>query len=155
MCVWLRRSVYRALLQAADEKAPFETGGVLMGYQDGRSTLVGAWIDAGPRAMHTKNSFIPDHEYQERGIARVYEESGCLFTYLGDWHTHPGGRLHLSRIDRSTLRRIANHPPARVKRPVMLILAGGGPWQDGAWQWGPALIRRCGTAAPVPIRLCE
>lgn len=155
MCVWLRRSVYRALLRAADEKAPLETGGVLMGYQDGRSTLVAAWIDAGPKATHTKTSFVPDYEYQERGIARVYEESGRLFTYLGDWHTHPDGGLQLSRTDRSTLGRIANHPPARVKRPVMLILAGGDPWQGGAWLWAPAWMRRYGKAAPVPIRLCE
>ena len=42
---------------------------------------------------------IPDHEYQEQEIARVYATSGRCTTYVGDWHSHPGGALYLSRTD--------------------------------------------------------
>ena len=155
MCLWLRRAVDVALQQAAAQKDPHETGGVLMGYEQDDSTVVTTCIGPGPKAIHTRTSFVPDYDYQEREIARVYKESGRVSTYLGDWHTHPGGRLRLSRIDRDTLRRIAAHPPARMARPVMVILAGGEPWRLGAWRWSPSFLRPNTRVASLRIEICD
>ena len=33
---------------------------------------------------------------QEQEIGRVYTASGRCTTYVGDWHSHPGGSLYLS-----------------------------------------------------------
>jgi integrative and conjugative element protein (TIGR02256 family) len=98
---------------------------------------------------------MPDYDYQEEEIARVYRDLGRLFTYLGDWHTHPDGRLHLSAIDRKTLKRIADHPAARIHNPVMILLAGGNPWRLGAWRWGASLLRPFGSPRSVPIRVWD
>jgi integrative and conjugative element protein (TIGR02256 family) len=100
---------------------------------DPREAVVMAAIGPGPAAVHRPHSFSPDHDYQEREIARVYGESGRLWDYLGDWHSHPNGPGALSSRDKATLSRIALEPRARAPRPVMLILAAGKPWIPHAW----------------------
>jgi integrative and conjugative element protein (TIGR02256 family) len=142
----------------ANRAFPNETGGVLMGYwwhaslEDplGGCVVVAAVIGPGPLAIHKPRSFSPDHEYQEREVGRVYQASGRMSTYLGDWHTHPNGTGLLSRRDERTAIRIASAPRARAPRPVMLVLAGGDPWVPHAWvanvvlseRWKPQLIMR-------------
>jgi integrative and conjugative element protein (TIGR02256 family) len=115
--------------------APAETGGVLLGYwvEEGGEPVVTHAIGPGPEAVHERTRFIPDDEYQYAEIARLYRESGRRLSYLGDWHTHPGGAAYLSRNDRATLRRIASYAAARAPRPVMLILAPGPNWEPSAW----------------------
>ena len=152
MWLWLRHSVEEALRRDGTCKAPLETGGVLMGYQQADAYVVTACIGPGPKAIHKRASFIPDYDYQEQEIARVYRDSGRVFTYLGDWHTHPDGRIRLSAIDRKTLKRIAGHPAARIHNPVMMILAGGNPWRFGAWRWCASVLRPVGWPRSVAIR---
>lgn len=55
--------------------------------------------------------------------------------YLGDWHTHPGGRARPSHLDKKTLGDIAAFDAARQPNPVMLIVA----------------LNEDGTAAPAAI----
>jgi integrative and conjugative element protein (TIGR02256 family) len=126
---------------------------VLMGYQVGPETVVSNTIGPGPDARHSETAYLPDHEYQEVEVARMYAHSGRRTTYLGDWHTHPNGRLYLSRTDASTLKAISAHSPARVHEPVMAIVAGiVGDWRMGAWQWHPRRISPLLRATPLEIR---
>lgn len=132
-------------MHEATKMAPLETGGVLMGYFKGVDVVITDWIGAGPSARHEGASFEPDYDFQEREIAKIYQASGRVTTYVGDWHSHPEGGLALSRTDRGTLKRIANHPAARARQPLMMILAGRAPWRLGIWSWQPTFLRFLGT----------
>lgn len=104
--------------------APKETGGVMMGYWVSHNEVVViAATSAGPNAKHLKDGYEPDVEHDAREIATIYETSGRLHAYLGDWHTHPDSSPALSRKDRQTLASIATDTGARVETPIMVIVA--------------------------------
>lgn len=136
--VWIQQSLLDGLVAEANRLYPDETGGVLLGYRanGGSDTVIAAVTGPGPRAMHARNSFIPDYDYQEARIAELYLASGRRYAYLGDWHTHPDSMTaKLSRKDRRTLAEIATYVDARNPHPVMGILAGTrGNWMATFWQ---------------------
>lgn len=105
---------------------PLETGGTFMGWwADDATAVIGAMIGPGPEAVHELHNFVPDQHWQLKRIARRYDDSGRLETYLGDWHSHPkaaSGRI--SRTDRGVLRRIIQCPEARCAKPLMSIFWG-------------------------------
>jgi integrative and conjugative element protein (TIGR02256 family) len=122
--VWLPVRFHDGMIDEAREREPCETGGVLLGYEaGGNDVVVCSLIGAGPEAKRRRSGFEPDGEWQEGEIARAYEQSGRIHTYLGDWHSHPDGAARPSRRDRDTARRIAKHREARAPRPLMLIVA--------------------------------
>jgi len=135
--------------------APLETGGVLMGYVQGSEAVITNWIAAGPQARHSRSYFEPDYEFQEDEISRIYRASGRVTTYLGDWHSHPGGTLALSRTDRRTLRRISNHSKARAKQPLMMIVAGREMSDFGIWSWQRRFMPTLGSANSLAARMFE
>ena len=140
--MWLPKELRDEMSMHARIALPNESGGVLMGYDAGNGVVVEAVIGPGPRALHEQAGFVPDYEFQQREISRVYETSGRRHTYLGDWHSHPGGRPMLSRKDKRTLRAIAKHRPARAPNPVMVILIGDEPCELAAWRCLPRRILR-------------
>ena len=140
--LWLAIANEETLLRETARMAPRETGGVLLGYRaEGGDIVVTDVVGPGSHALHERTRFVPDHAYQDAEIARIYAASGRRHTYLGDWHSHPGGSCALSRTDRRTLRRIAATAEARVPEPLMLIVGGFVTWslvahhlaRDGAW----------------------
>lgn len=137
MTLWLGAPAWHALISEADDKAPLETGGVLLGYFGAAASeaVVTEIVGPGPNADHRRMGFTPDAEYQEREIARRYAKSGRISTYLGDWHTHPMGAGALSLRDADTLRRIARCRSARVPLPLMLIAHGDSEWRATVWQF--------------------
>jgi integrative and conjugative element protein (TIGR02256 family) len=140
LTAWVATEARERMGTEAQRRSPLETGGVLMGYwaEDQSGVVIADVVGAGPRAVHRRAAFTPDHVYQEREIARIYKESGRRITYLGDWHSHPGGPMMLSVVDRLTQIRIGLHETARAPRALMAIVAGGPPWTLGVWQ----LVRR-------------
>lgn len=119
----------------ADSYFPNETGGVMMGYwaPEENEVVITNMIGGGPLARRTRTRFYPDSEFQANAIEEIYVNSGGVRTYLGDWHTHPRGRLALSLTDKCTLRRIANERAARASSPIMVLLAGEDEWRAAAW----------------------
>lgn len=115
--------------------APEETGGVLMGYwASPNEAVVMEVTSAGPIARHRKDGYEPDVAHDHREIARIYEKSGRLNTYLGDWHTHPDSSPGMSRRDRRTLAAIAVDRGARARQPIMVIIAeADGEFQIVTW----------------------
>src|SRR5205807_1047648 len=101
-------------------------------------TSADVWVEqlvsAGPNAVRERTRFVPDHEFQESAIAASYSASGRRIEYLGDWHTHPEGRLALSRSDIATLRLIARHTYSRQPQPVMAVVAREGSCNAGVWR---------------------
>ncbi len=130
----LSRELWDSLEREASSRAPNESGGVLLGYwADPHQVVVTNAVGPGPRASHTRTHFRPDYAYQENEIARVYTASGFRLTYLGDWHSHPGGAPHMSAKDRQTLKRIASFEPARAPKALLAILAGLDTWELSIW----------------------
>lgn len=147
--VWIPASVVQALEREADEHYPRETGGALLGFADAADEgllQIVTQTGPGPEAGHFRHRFEPDCEWQERRIATIYLESGRLTTYLGDWHSHPGGTKRPSRLDRKTAVAIARTPAARAPYPLMLILAGEpGDWTVGSYRYRRRRLRAART----------
>lgn len=110
----------------AEEVAPSETGGLLLGYEieeEGwRQMVVQQLTGPGPDAEHSEFGFEPDGPWQREELDRTYRASDGTTTYLGDWHLHPGsGARSPSHRDLKTARLIARHKPARLPQPLTLI----------------------------------
>lgn len=146
--VWLTLSALEAMELEASLRAPDESGGMLLGYRQRDSQVaITAVTGPGPRAVHRRSSFVPDGKWQQAELARIYEESGRVTTYLGDWHSHPRGAAVPSVRDLKTARRVARRRRARTRRPITLILAG----DESTWR--PAVFELLGgRLVPVEVR---
>lgn len=121
--VWLPKSAWFSMHDLATKAWPSETGGVMCGYvARGNDVVVELLSNAGPQAEHTPGRYVPDYEFDIEFVAKAYGDSGRSTTYLGDWHTHPGGAPTPSLTDRRALWRVARCQEARQAFPVSLIL---------------------------------
>lgn len=133
---------------------PLETGGILLGHNDGAMMAVSVVVGPGPGATHRRLSFDPDQSWQERAVADAWQSAGRDLDYLGDWHTHPNGTPQPSKLDVAALRTIRDSPDARVAAPIMLIV--------GATESGSVALRahllgrhRRGSSAEVRVECGE
>jgi integrative and conjugative element protein (TIGR02256 family) len=132
---WFSTEALDSISSDAARWFPSETGGILMGYwAHTTEVVITACSVAGPLAQHSGSSYVPDAEYDLQVVASLYERSGRLHTYLGDWHSHPRHGAYLSTRDIDTLHGISRDANARAPVPLMLILAGGPrQWRTGIW----------------------
>lgn len=121
MKCWLEAGALAFIRNESQRKAPKETGGVLLGYCADDDVVVRMATRPGRGAKHRLSSYLPDSEFDRAEIARIYEETDGVITYLGDWHSHPKGGTGLSEDDIITLATISNFRPARVTAPLMLL----------------------------------
>jgi integrative and conjugative element protein (TIGR02256 family) len=98
-----------------------ETGGLLIGYRAGDELVVIDATGPGPNARHRRFSFNPDGCWQRKQLAKIYRDTEGVLTYLGDWHTHPGGPPLPSAQDKATAAAVAAAPLARTANPLTLI----------------------------------
>lgn len=142
--VWLGSDAWASMCAEAASQLPRETGGILFGYWAAplEEAVVTDSIGPGPRARHDEDFFQPDAAYQEKQMARLYENSRRRFAYLGDWHSHPKGEAYMSRMDRNTGRRIARHRPARAPYPLMAVLANSEQWSIRVWRYRRGVAKR-------------
>jgi integrative and conjugative element protein (TIGR02256 family) len=119
-----------------------ETGGALLGWREGKRTVVQRVLGPGPKAKHGFRSFEPDASWQNEQGRRIYAESQRTVAYIGDWHTHPFGAPNPSRQDASTARLIAEDPGFRAPVPLYAILgkplrqvAARPKWQIAIYEW--------------------
>ena len=93
---WLSVTALNAMSKEAELKSPLETGGVLIGYPApiANGVVILKAVGPGPNAIHEPCAFTPDNEFHKEFIASVYKHSGRRLSYLGDWHSHPGGGYH-------------------------------------------------------------
>lgn len=103
---------------------PLEVGGVLLGTDCSGYRVVTDLIGPGPMSRATPTSFEPDYAFQQEEVDRLYEANAGDLTYIGDWHSHPGGRCRPSSIDRDAMVTIRTSPDARCPDPIMMIIGG-------------------------------
>jgi integrative and conjugative element protein (TIGR02256 family) len=151
--VWIPRWTLASMFEAAEAKAPLETGGMLLGYMasDGAAIVVTDTVGAGPEATHKRHGFEPDSAWQQGLLSRVYHRSGRTTTYLGDWHSHPRGSPVPSREDTRTARRVARYEGSRTKNPLTMILGADSEQKDTAlcYRYRGRKLR------PVELRLMD
>lgn len=123
MTAWVAASTLSTLALEARQYPDLETGGLLLGYWKDDEIVVASATGPGPNAQRGRTWFRPDQQWQTEDLARAYAASGRTMTYLGDWHTHPGGTAIPSRTDRRTMRAIKREAAARQSRPLMGIVA--------------------------------
>jgi len=82
---------------AAVDKDGLETGGILLGHDDGSNIRIAVAGDPGPNAVRTADRFLRDREHAQR-IATDAWESGRA-QWVGEWHTHPNTAPVPSDID--------------------------------------------------------
>lgn len=149
MTIWLGRATAEMMIAQANTFFPLETGGVLLGWRHGEDRVIVDVVGAGPKSLHGRHAFIPDHAWQVAQIDEAFRKTAGDLDYLGDWHSHPGGFAVMSPEDRSTLKRISR----RVPHPIMVIAAGKDVnWTFAGWmQVRPRPLRRS-AAGSQPIR---
>ena len=133
MNIWLNKQCLSQMRTEASRWVPLETGGILLGYTSADDDLVVTTvIGCGPKAKHYRHRYEHDAEYERAEASRLYMQSGAPDFYLGDWHTHPGGRARMSWLDRKTLAAMVKQGET-VVGPVTLIL-GEPDWTLCAWR---------------------
>jgi integrative and conjugative element protein (TIGR02256 family) len=122
--LWLADNAAEAMRAEARTRRVVETGGPLFGYDDRDSgdTVVVAAYGPGPNARHRPRSLVPDRRATQAAIRYVHDRSRGALSYIGEWHTHPGGNSQPSRRDVASLATIAADPGVDVPAPIMIIL---------------------------------
>lgn len=118
--------VLAAMLEMAASAKPRETGGTLVGHysEDHRVAFVTGALEAQIGARKERARFYRPPDDVDGQLARIYEESGGLTHYLGEWHTHPDAAPTPSSTDLSTLRGLARSRSVATDTPFMIILGG-------------------------------
>lgn len=123
-CLWLADDAARTIRTLATSRRLHETGGSLFGYiVDDGDVVVSEAYRPGPAARHERFRLIPDHAHTQRRIEEVHRRTDGRLSYLGDWHTHPGGRATPSGRDRASLGELASDDGMDLASPVMLIVS--------------------------------
>jgi integrative and conjugative element protein (TIGR02256 family) len=124
---WVDKEAAKGMFSEACRKDPHETGGCLMGYWTKSGEVVVCYqVGPGPSAIHGRYSFEPDYKFHSKQVGDIYDATDGRITYLGDWHTHPGGSPVPSPLDLKTLKALAASKAARAPKPLMIILGGYG-----------------------------
>ena len=89
------------------EKAPCETGGVLLGtvFLYTKKVVITGLLPAPPDSIEKPTLFILGTEGLEKSIKNVEKKTNGKLTYLGTWHSHPyGGKV--SQTDNNTYKKL-------------------------------------------------
>jgi integrative and conjugative element protein (TIGR02256 family) len=98
-----------------------ETGGWLLGYwaADDAAVVLTHATPPGPRGA-PDGVLISDEGHSAR-FEEAWERSGGHVTFLGDWHTHPGGVPLPSRADRNAMEQLAENMAFDTPTPLIAI----------------------------------
>ncbi len=101
------------IVRAARRSLPLETGGILIGYRDGKNVVVTRALEVRSNNS-TRTSYRLDHDQAERALRDfMASNSGGLEGYVGEWHTHPAA-VGPSLIDRLSIAGAARKSPAQI-----------------------------------------
>src|SRR3546814_5596211 len=72
MTIWLTTAVEKLLVASAENLAPFETGGMLLGWRDESDRIITDIVGPGDRALHGRYAFVPDHRWQKQQLGSAF-----------------------------------------------------------------------------------
>lgn len=110
---------------------PWEVGGWLLGYFDDERRAI-VLTHATPPSRGTPFSIRISGRHHRRFFDQAWSASSGHVTFLGDWHTHPGGPPTPSERDEEAMRQIASDSDFG-DAPVLIAIAATG-------RWRPALV---------------
>jgi integrative and conjugative element protein (TIGR02256 family) len=90
------------------ESPETETGGILVGFHDGKNIRITAASEAGPKAQTSQGHFMRDTEYCRLFLSKCYSETRA--DYVGEWHTHVVSLHQLSMGDLGTIAQLFVDP---------------------------------------------
>ena len=124
--VRLLGSLEGAMRGAREEMLPRETGSVLLGIVDhGRRRIeVAAVLPPSPDSERATVSFVRGVQGLEAQMNEVGERTAFQLSYVGEWHSHPGGSAAPSETDRTTFARLGREAD-HEDRPAVMAIVGG------------------------------
>lgn len=139
-------SALAAAKQAATDRLPRETGGILIGFRSGDDVYIVDAIEIGDDRS-TGSSFVLREDPREQALADYRRDApDSPFGYVGSWHSHPAP-AEVSRRDLRTLRQEAK--AARDLVAMMVLMRAS----DDGWMTQAAVGYRqhgCARAAGRP-----
>lgn len=87
-------------LEAQASRIGIETGGILLGHDDGATMTVTVAGGPGTEALRAARRFKRDQAHAQRLADDTYEVDGSV--WIGEWHTHPRGPVDPSDVDLNT-----------------------------------------------------
>jgi integrative and conjugative element protein (TIGR02256 family) len=105
--VLLSKNSYEEMKYLLQNKAPKETGGVLLGtvFLYARTVVITKILPAPPDSIEERNLFVLGTEGLEKSIKELEKKTNGKVTYLGTWHSHPYGG-NASQTDNQTYEKL-------------------------------------------------
>jgi integrative and conjugative element protein (TIGR02256 family) len=110
------------LTRLTEAKATVETGGALIGYEEGEKVHVVEVTDAGPNALETPTRFLYDPEYINSRLREAAVRLGERGQYVGEWHSHLEADPRPSALDVHSFTSLAECPLILTNEPAMVIM---------------------------------
>lgn len=120
--VVLKDEAMVSIIEECKRHKNVETGGVLLGYEDGRDFIICIATDPGPNAIRKKNEFSFDAPYCNKLIDNYFINSNGKINYIGDWHRHFRLNLKPSQKDINAMADLATDRNCNIPRPILLIV---------------------------------
>lgn len=149
--VILTSAVAEAMREESEYRFPAETGGVLVGHDDGRGrTIITAATGPGPQAMHSRNRFRRDGTYAQAEVDRLHALSDGGDDYVGEWHSHPDGGGP-SGVDFDSMAWVGTNTRYSRNKPFLVIVqrSRSQVWQLRVFRWGQGRLNEMQWAAEI------
>jgi integrative and conjugative element protein (TIGR02256 family) len=123
-----RLYVHRGALQRFEElpQRPWEVGGWLLGYSDEEANSL-VLTHATPPSRGTPFFVRISGRHHRPYFDQAWSATSGLITFVGDWHTHPGGHPTPSERDEAAMRQLHSDPDYG-EGPLLTAIAGTGRW---------------------------
>ncbi len=131
-----------------------ETGGILLGHDNGATLMITAAGDPGPDAKRSQTAFTRDVAHAQALADTAYEYDCSL--WIGEWHTHPRGPTAPSMTDLATYMSLLSDPRLGFARVLSVLVT-----PDAQRRWVDPRMRAfvvqqpAGTPGAVEVTVCE
>jgi integrative and conjugative element protein (TIGR02256 family) len=102
---------------------PWEVGGWLLGYWSSDEQTIVVVAASPPAGRGSAFGVTISGRGHRRKFDEAWDVSSGRITFLGDWHTHPGGSPSPSTTDRDAMLQLATDPAYGTPVPLIAIVA--------------------------------
>jgi integrative and conjugative element protein (TIGR02256 family) len=102
---------------------PWEVGGWLLGYWSADEQTIVVVVATPPSGRGSAFGVTISGRGHGRKFDEAWDASSGSITFLGDWHTHPGGSPRPSTTDCDAMQQLATDPAYGTPVPLIAIVA--------------------------------